>query len=55
MSNYITKAKRPEGTEFEEVTMLDNYYNYLGLRGYGVVFPDGMTYPENLCEFEHSN
>jgi hypothetical protein len=47
MSNYQTKAKRPNGTEYEKVNMLDDHY---GKHEYGVEFPDGAIYPEKDCE-----
>jgi hypothetical protein len=49
MSNYKTKAKKPNGKEFEEVSMLDNFF---GQHNYGVEFPDGAIYKPEKCEFE---
>jgi hypothetical protein len=42
----MARAKRPGGTEYEDVMMLDNYY---GSRYYGVRFPDGAIYEEREC------
>lgn len=49
MSNYKTKAKKPNGTEFEEVSMLDNFF---GQHNYGVEFPDGAIYRPEKCDFK---
>ena len=49
MSNYYSKAKRPNGTEFEEVEMIDDYY---GSHRYGVKFLDGEVYKEEECKYE---
>lgn len=48
MSNYKTKAKRPNGKKFEDVIMLDDYF---GRHNYSVVFPDGKVYKELECKF----
>ena len=48
MSNYHTKAKRPDGESFEDVEMLDDYF---GRHRYGVRFSDGVVYKEEECEF----
>jgi hypothetical protein len=48
MSNFFTKAKRPERDYFEEVEMLDNYY---GAHRYGVRFTsDDKIYEESRCQ-----
>ena len=47
MSSFVSKAKRPGGTEYEDVWYLDDYY---GRRRYGVKFPDGKFYPAEECE-----
>ncbi len=52
MSNYSTKAKRPNGKEFEDVVMLDNFY---GSHDYAVEFPDGKKYREEDCEVLNPN
>ena len=49
MSNYKTKAKRPDGKKWEDVYMLDNFF---GLHNYGVQFPDDKVYPEEQCEIK---
>jgi hypothetical protein len=49
MSNYNTKAKRPNGKEFEEVSMIDDFF---GRHKYGVSFPDGAYFHAEDCEFE---
>lgn len=41
MSNYISKAKKPNGKEFERIEMLDDLFTP---HIYGVRFPDGETY-----------
>ena len=48
MSNYSTQSKRPGGTDYEDVDMLDNYF---GKHKYGVRFPDGEIYHEEDCDF----
>ncbi len=50
MSNYNSKAKRPGGSEFEDVRMLDNYF---GHHIYGVAFPDNKIFKDEECEFNH--
>lgn len=49
MSNYFTRAQRPNGTEFEDVIMVDDYF---GKHEYGVEFLDGQVYREEECEFK---
>jgi hypothetical protein len=49
MSNYKTKAIRPDGENFEDVMMLDDHF---GKHKYGVEFPDGVIYSEDKCTFE---
>lgn len=51
MSDYPTKAKRPESDEWEPVTMRDDWY---GKHRYGVQFPDGRVYPEEECEIKEN-
>ena len=46
MSNYYDIAKRPGGTEWEEVEMCDDFY---GTHWYGVRFPDGRVYKKEDC------
>ncbi len=43
MSNYLTKGKRKEEDEWEDVYMVDDFY---GSREYGVIFPNRDTYRE---------
>ena len=50
MSNYKTKAKRPDGLYFEDVEMLDDFW---GHHEYGVRFPDGEVFREKDCEFKN--
>lgn len=48
MSSFITLAKRPGGTEYEECWYLDDYF---GHRLYGVkFFSDDKEYPADQCE-----
>ncbi len=46
MSSYNAIAKRPKGTDFENVAMIDDYF---GHHQYGVKFPDGSIYREGEC------
>ena len=48
MSCYFSKAKRPQGKEFELVFMLDDFY---GQHQYGVKFMDDKIYPAGDCKY----
>lgn len=48
MSNFKTKAINPSTGEVQEITMLDEHY---GPHRYGVEFPDGDIWKEELVEF----
>ena len=49
MSSYFWEAKRPGGTEYEPVWVLDNYY---GTHRYGIKFLDGAIYEEREVIFK---
>lgn len=49
MSNYKAKAKRPHGTKWEDVIMLDDYW---GKHQYGVQFPGDQIFKATDCKIK---